>query len=224
MNYRDYTKRNLSSRWDFFYNLSITSWLILVNVIFFILIVILTSQNQTFIEYIALKPDNILQGKYIWTLLTSMFMHGSFGHLFVNMISLMFIGNFVERIIGRKRFFYFYLLSGLIAGLFFVFLALIFKTELDISAVGASGAIFGLGGLLMILTPKLPVLVFFIIPMPMWIAMLFLLGVLWILSLIAGLPIGNTAHLGGLLAGVVYGLYLKNKYKKKVIMLNRTFR
>lgn len=224
MNYRRYTRKNLKPGFfDFFYNLSITNWIIFINVVFFIFALILFSYNSELIDYVALKPANILGLKNIWTLLTSMFMHGNFSHLFVNMISLMFIGNFVEKVIGRKRFFWFYMISGLVAGLFFVSLAFIFKTELDIYAVGASGAIFGLGGLLMILTPKLPVLVFFIIPMPMWAAMLFLLFGLWIISSIAGLPIGNTAHLGGLVVGVIFGLYLRNKYKRKVSMLNRMF-
>ncbi|MBU1136003.1 MAG: rhomboid family intramembrane serine protease [Nanoarchaeota archaeon] len=224
LNYRRYTRKNLKPGFfDFFYNLSITNWIIFINVVFFIFALILFSYNSELIDYVALKPANILGLKNIWTLLTSMFMHGNFSHLFVNMISLMFIGNFVEKVIGRKRFFWFYMISGLVAGLFFVSLAFIFKTELDIYAVGASGAIFGLGGLLMILTPKLPVLVFFIIPMPMWAAMLFLLFGLWIISSIAGLPIGNTAHLGGLVVGVIFGLYLRNKYKRKVSMLNRMF-
>jgi len=207
-----------------FSNLSVTNWIILANIAVFIVVSLVVAQNQNFLDYIALKPSNILQGRNLWTLLTNMFMHGSFSHIFVNMISLLFIGNFVEKIIGRKRYFLFYIVSGLVAGLFFVFLSLIFKSDLNIYAVGASGAIFGIGGLLMILTPRLPVLVFFIIPMPMWIAMIFLLGVLWVLSYAAGLPIGNTAHLGGLLAGVIYGLYLKSKYKRKVMALNRMFR
>ncbi len=226
MRYRRYTKRHLKPNLFayFFSNLSITNWIILVNIIFFFFAFLLLAQNQSFLDYIALKPSNILQGKKLWTILTSMFMHGSFSHLFVNMISLMFIGNFVEQIIGRKRFFWFYMLSGLVAGLAFVFLALIFSNELNIYAVGASGAIFGLGGLLMILTPRLPVLLFFVIPMPMWLAMLFLLFGLWIISFFAGLPIGNTAHLGGLICGLVFGLYLRKKYKKKVMVLNRMFR
>jgi hypothetical protein len=208
---------------NFFNNLTITSWIILINIVVFIIVSLLVVQNQNFLDYIALKPSNILQGRNLWTLLTNMFMHGSFSHIFVNMISLFFIGNFVERIIGRKRYFWFYIVSGLAASLFFVFLSLIFRIDLDVYAVGASGAIFGIGGLLMILTPRLPVLVFFIIPMPMWLAMIFLLAVLWVLSFVAGLPIGNTAHLGGLLAGIVYGLYLKSKYKRKVMALNRMF-
>ena len=223
MKCRRYTRRNLR-RTGFFSNLSVTNWIILINVVLFFIIFPIMVSKEWFIDYVALKPANILQGKNLWTLLTSMFMHGGFSHLFVNMISLMFIGNFVEKIIGRKRYLWFYLVSGLVASLAFVFLALIFKAELNIYAVGASGAIFALGGLLMILTPKLPVLVFFIIPMPMWIAMLFLLFGLWILSFAAGLPIGNTAHFGGLVAGVIFGVYLRQKYRRKVAMLNRMFR
>jgi len=210
-------------RKGFFSSLSATNWIILINVIVFVVVSLLVLQNSNFLDYVALKPSNILQGKNLWTLVTSVFMHGSFTHIFVNMLSLAFIGNFVEKIIGRKRFFWFYLISGIIASLIFVLLALIFSSEMNVYAVGASGAIFALGGLLMILTPKLPVLVFFIVPMPMWIAMIFLLGVLWIISLLAGIPIGNTAHLGGLLTGIIYGLYLKNKYKRKVMVLNRMF-
>jgi membrane associated rhomboid family serine protease len=238
MNHRRYTKRNLRRSFlsRFFGNLSITNWIILINVLIYIILTMtfplvkVEVGGQTGLgfhpfvqENVALSYDNIMGGR-IWTLLTSMFMHGSPTHLFVNMISLMFIGNFVERIIGRKRFTWFYLLSGIIAGLFFILFAILFQRDLAVGAVGASGAIFALGGLLAILTPKLPVLVFFIIPMPMWMAMLFLLFVLWGLSTWAGLPIGNTAHLGGLLAGVVFGIYLKKKYKKKVEMLNRMFR
>jgi len=225
MHYQKYTKRNLKKNkvLDFFGNFNVTRWIILANVVFFILAYIIAYFYPSIIEYIALKPANILAGKKIWTLLTSMFMHGGIGHLLVNMISLMFIGNFVERIIGRKRFFWFYMISGIISGLFFVVLAWIFNSGLDTYAVGASGAIFALGGLLMILTPRLPVLVFFIIPLPMWIAMLFMLFALWVVSFGFNLPIGNVAHLGGLLSGIVFGLYLKYKYRKKVELLNKYF-
>ena len=213
---------------DFLLNLSLTNWLILINIFFFVVALFFGAFSspvceETICKYLALNPFNILQGKYLWTLITSMFMHGSFAHLFVNMVSLMFIGNFVEKIIGRKRFFWFYLISGVVASLFFVMLSFLFGINTEVFAVGASGAIFALGGLLMILTPRLTVLVFFVIPLPMYLAMLFLLVSLWLISFLAGLPIGNTAHLGGLLAGVVYGLYLKRKYRKKVMLLNRYF-
>jgi len=233
-NLRIYTKRRIGGGFGgFFRKYKITNWLIIINVIFFIVTTILSlifGFDQIF-YYLALQANNFFLG-FIWTLLTSMFMHGNLTHLLVNMVSLFFIGNFIENLIGRKRFLWFYLLSGLFAGLFFVFLAyffgnsnigsLIFGSP-EIFAVGASGAIFGLGGLLAVLTPKLKVYVFFILPMPMWIAMIFLLGVLWIASISAGLPFGNTAHLGGLLVGLFYGIYLKKKYKRKTKLISKYF-
>jgi len=204
-------------------NLNITLYLIIINAVVFVAASLILSQNPEFIKYLAIQPLAISQLKNLWTIITSMFMHANLTHLLVNMISLMFIGSFVERIIGRKRFVWFYIISGIIAGLFFVGISLALNSNVETFAVGASGALFALGGLLAILTPKLRVLVFFIIPMPMWIAMIFLLGVLWILSLTAGLPIGNLAHLGGLLCGLVYGIYLRKKYPRKTKRLSKFF-
>jgi len=164
-----------------------------------------------------------LAGHNLWTFFTSMFMHAGFGHLLVNMISLMFIGNFVEKLIGKKRFLGLYFVGGLFAGVLFVLIAFFTGIDFNVYAVGASGAIFALGGLLAVLTPKLPVLVFFVIPMPMWAAMGVLMFGLWALSVAAGLPIGNTAHLGGLIVGLGYGIYLKKKYPRKTKMISQYF-
>lgn len=201
-----------------------TGWIILANVIAFLgFLFLLNYAGEESVNWIALQPANILAGRNIWTFLTSMFMHANITHLLVNMISLMFIGSFVERLIGKKRFLWLYFVGGLFAGLFFVLIAYFTGGDLSVYAVGASGAIFCLGGLLAVLTPRLPVLVFFIIPMPMWLAMIALMGILWILSITAGLPIGNTAHLGGLLVGLSYGFYLKYKYPRKTKMISRYF-
>jgi len=206
------------------FNSSYTLWIIIINVVAFIIgLVILNNYGESEISLIALQPAAVLAGKNLWTFITSMFMHANLTHLFVNMLSLLFIGSFVERLIGKRRFLIFYLASGIIAGLFFVLITFLFSGDMDIYAVGASGAIFGLGGLLAVLTPKLKVLVFFIIPMPMWIAMIFLLGILWLISITSGLAIGNSAHLGGLIAGLAYGFYLKLKYPAKTRMIQRYF-
>jgi len=211
-----------------------TGMIIVVNVIAFILaLVLMNSMDElVVISWIALQPSVVLAGQTLWTFVTSMFMHGGFTHLFVNMISLMFIGNFVEKLIGKKRFIWLYFAGGLFAGILFVVLAGLFgNTVLGAKivgspltyAVGASGAIMALGGLLAVLTPRLPVLVFFIIPMPMWVAMVFLMFGLWALSLGMNLPIGNTAHLGGLIVGVGYGFYLRKKYPRKTKMISKYF-
>jgi len=228
------TRRNLrQGRFTVFLDrLGVTGWLILVNVIVFIFGFIITIINQDNWRYFALQPDLILQGKYLWTFLTSMFMHGGVFHLFVNMFVLFSLGTFCERIIGSKRFFLFYILSGLFAGIAFVLLSGFFgNTSLgsaifgdpSIPGVGASGAIFAIAGLFMILTPKLrfSIIFFPFFSLPAYIMIPLVLFATWLVSAGTGLPIGNTAHFGGFLAGITYGIYLRKKYRRKVRTLNR---
>jgi len=218
--YQIYPKKKKS----FFGGFSVTTNLILINLICFILFSFLISLKIVSIDSIAIKPLNIFQGEYLWSFLTSMFMHGGFFHIFANMFSLFFIGSLVERILGAKRYLYFYLVAGLLAGLFFVLSSLVFTADINTYAVGASGALFGLIGLLMLLTPNLSVYIMFIpIPIKMKYAAPGILIVLWIISVTGDVPIGNTAHLGGLISGLLYGFYIKNKYRNKAKYINRHF-
>jgi len=211
-------KRNLLAMF------SVNTWIILVNVILFAVFGFLLGFEKITLDSIAIKPSNILAGKYLWTFFTSMFMHAGFFHLFANMFSMIFIGNLVQKIIGQKRFFYFYMIAGLFAGLLFVLSGLIFSSDMNTYAVGASGALFGLVGFLMIITPNLPVYIMFIpIPIKMKYAAPGILVVLWLVSIAGNVPIGNTAHLGGLIAGLIYGFYLKNKYKNKTKAIGKYF-
>lgn len=219
--YQIYPKRKRS----FFSSLSVNTILILINLVAFILFTILISINPKFLDFVAIKPSNIFQGIYIWTFVTSIFMHGGFFHIFANMLSLFFIGSLVEKVLGSKRYLRFYLGAGLFAGLFFVLSSFIFQgSDFNTYAVGASGAIFGLIGLLMLLTPNLPVYIMFIpIPVKMKYAAPGILIVLWLISKAGGIPIGNTAHLGGFLVGIIYGFYLRKKFPNKVRTLGRHF-
>lgn len=204
--------------------LNINLIFVLINVVLFVLFTILIYSNPKFLDYIALKPSSILQGKYLWTFLTSMFMHGGFFHLFVNMFSLLFVGNLVQKILGVRRYVYFYLISGLFAGALFVFSGLILPADLQTYAVGASGALFGLIGLLMLITPNLPVYIMFIpIPIKLKFAAPIMLILLWLISILGDVPIGNIAHLGGLLIGLSYGFYLRRKYKNKTRLISKHF-
>lgn len=223
----------------FRFNISMTLLLIIINIVFFLIQLIIdysTSSSASpgfFTRTFGLMPSDILQGKNLWALFTNMFLHGGFFHLAANMISLMFVGSFLEKLIGKKKFMFIYLISGIVASLFFVFLSLTFGSS-DFGArifgspgalaVGASGAIFGLSAVLMILTPKVKVYIMFIpIAMPLWLGMLIMLFGLWILSAGIGLPVGNSAHLGGFLTGMLYGIYLRRKYKRKVRVLDKYF-
>lgn len=129
-----------------FYNLNkrnsvlkLTTVIILINVIVFAIIYPLLVLGKIPLDYIALNPTNSLNPLFLFTFITSMFMHGSIFHLFVNMLSLFFLGSLIETIIGKKRFLWFYLISGIFAGIFFVGLSFLFKSGLDSFAVGASG-------------------------------------------------------------------------------------
>jgi len=205
--------------------LSVTLILLIVNVVVFLFLVLAVNLGlfpEGFIERnVAISLENIEELR-LWTFFTSMFMHEGLFHLFANMFSLLFLGSFVERIIGRKRFFNFYLIAGLLGSVFYIVTELIFPS--GFGAVGASGAIFGVAGLMVVLTPNIPLYVMFIpIPIKAKYAVPGILLILWMVSIGGNVPIGNTAHLGGLIAGLGYGFYLRNKYKRKVKLIGRHF-
>jgi membrane associated rhomboid family serine protease len=214
--------------------MSATAWIIWINVIVFFVILFSLYGNQNRIAYFALNPLMIFQGKYLWTLVVHMFSHVLPAHLFVNMFALLSLGRLSERIIGKKRFIWFYLISGLFAGFISILLSTLFGYGLgerifgapNTFMLGASGAIFAIAGLFVILLPRLK---FSIIFLPFWSFPAYkiipaILIIMWALSISIGLPIGNTAHLGGFIAGLFYGLYLKKKYKRKVLMIQSYFK
>ncbi len=214
---------------------STIAWLIAITILTSIIGLVIFWFFPEYADYIALKPSNIMQGKYLWTIITHMFVHGGIGHLLINMFVLFSLGSLCERIIGRKRFIWFYLLSGIFAGLLSVFLAAQFgDTALgsrifgspDISMVGASGAIFAIAGLYVMLLPRLKFMIIFLpfFSLPAYVMVPLVLFVVWIISVIGDWPIGNVAHFGGFLAGIIYGFYLRTKYSRKVAKLQGMFR
>jgi len=221
-------------RKNFFERWSMTTLLIVFTSILSLISFIILAIKPDWIDYLALMPLNILQGKSLWTLITHIFVHGGLAHLLINMFALFSIGNLCEKIVGRKRFLWFYILSGIFAGITAVILSGFFGTGIgerlfgnpDTFMVGASGAIFAIAGLFVILLPKIRFGIIFIpiFSLPAYIMIPLVLVLTWIATYAAGLPIGNTAHLGGFLAGIIYGLYLRRKYKKKVLLLQRYFR
>lgn len=213
---------------------SVTLWLIIINSVLFVLFLFLIQLKIISIDSIAIKPSNILAGKYLWTFITSMFMHGGFAHLFINMFVLFSLGGAMERILGRKRFLWFYLISGIVAGGVFVLLSGFFgSTKLGeiifgspmFSAVGASGAIFAIAGLFMVLVPRarFSIIFFPFFSLPGYIMIPLALILTWVVSVAFGFSVGNTAHLGGFLSGMVYGVYLKKKFPNKTKQISRHF-
>ena len=140
-----------------------------------------------------------------WTLVTSMFLHLGVWHLLTNMLALFFFGRYLSRLVGTRRFLVVYFLGGICAGIFH----LLFASPYTI-AIGASGAIFALGGTLAIMRPNLKVIIFPIpIPMPLWAA---IIGGFLVLSLVPG--VAWQAHLGGLLFGLLSGFILRRRERR----------
>src|SRR3954469_11371864 len=103
------------------------------------------------IEIPGLQPTPV--SVYI-TLLTSMFMHGGFAHLFGNMLFLWIFGDNLENRLGHWRYLIFYLVCGLLASLAHVFSTVAFGGNPLIPSLGASGAISGVLGGYILLYPS----------------------------------------------------------------------
>jgi rhomboid protease GluP len=143
----------------------------------------------------ALVPAAVAEGQ-VWLLLTSMFLHSGFIHLALNMLSLYFLGSFVEQAFGKGRFLALYLASGLAGGIAYLYFA-----SFDELAVGASGAIFGLLGGVLGYSLRSGT---FSWQNPLIRQLLILTA----LNLYFGFSvpnISNTAHIGGLVGGVAFG-------------------
>ena len=158
---------------------------------------------------IDLEPTPI--SVYI-TLLTSMFMHGGFAHLFGNMLFLWIFGDNVEDDLGHGRYLGFYLITGLIASLAHVFTTIAFDGNPYIPSLGASGAISGVLGGYLVLHPHRRVRVLLIrilTEVPAYVAV----GLWFVFQLISGLGmlgggsqaggVAYAAHIGGFIAGLV---------------------
>jgi len=187
--YSNYKRNNLNALWA----------ILGANVVVFIIdLVVYNYVSRDFSNYLALDRDWVWSRP--WTLVTTMFMHSSIMHIFVNMISLYFLGSGVLVLIGQNKFLLVYFLGGIAGSFLFILLS-------PQTAVGASGAVFALGGVLAVMRPKLKVVVFPIpAPLPIWAVIIF--GFL-IISFFPG--IAWQAHLGGLLVGLAFGFYFRRK-------------
>lgn len=154
------------------------------------------------------------------TLITSMFMHGGWGHLLGNMLYLFIFGDNLEHRLGKSRFLLFYLLTGVIASLSHVFSTFLLQQSSVIPSLGASGAISGVLGGYMLLFPKLKVKALFlyqVVVIPAALA----LGVWIAFQIVSGMLSGGgggvayAAHIGGFIAG----LLLIKVFDKKTVLV-----
>lgn len=193
--------------------------LLIANVFIFIIQALFPSIN-------ALSLNSASWLSEPWTLLTAMFLHGGFAHLLFNMYALFIFGPLIENKIGRNRFLWLYFGSGILASLGFIaYRELIIGVSA--SALGASGAIMGILGMVIILFPNMKVLFFFIVPMSMRTAGIIFAAIDLFGAFNPTSGIANVAHLVGLGSGLLYGLYLRKKgqqFQKEFLRRGRSYR
>ena len=184
-----------SSGWSNPFGFALTPWvkrLLVINGVVFLI----TLAFSGLLPYLAFTPAEVLREP--WTPLTYMFVHGSFWHLFFNMIGLFFFGPPLEERWGSTEFLKFFLICGF-GG------ALLSLLSPGVAIVGASGAVFGVMLAYALYWPDNPIYIWGILPVKAkW-----LIGFLVVFTLFSGVfgrgaGVAHLAHLGGFAAAFLY--------------------
>ncbi len=201
----------------------VTYLIIAINVIVFIYEVIRSAQGEIegIIYAYALIPRYIVEGVHLYTLFTSMFLHGGVMHLFGNMLYLHIFGNNIEDIMGHRRFLVFYLASGLAASMLQIYV----DPSSAIPNLGASGAIAGVLGAYLVRFPRARVhTVIFLGYFIRWITLpaVVVLGFWFVIQMFSGIGslaysspdsggVAFFAHIGGFIAGMILVFFFRER-------------
>jgi len=178
--------------------------LIIVNVTMFILLQFLPA----LIALLGLVPAAIIQQGWIWQVFTYMFLHGTIGHIFFNMLALWMFGTELERLWGTRFFLKYYFATGIAAGVATIAVSLLpfaLTERLYLTAtIGASGAIYGLLLAYGLTFPNRPIYVYFVFPIPAKYFVMIMGGIALVSSIgDSGGGVAHVTHLWGLLAGFI---------------------
>ena len=151
--------------------------------------------------YFGLVPVLVWKKYFLWQLVTYIFLHGGFSHIFFNLLALFMFGGELENYWGSRKFLFYFFFCGVGAGICTV----IFSPYQFVPTIGASGAIYGLLLAFGWLFPNRPILIYFLLPIPAkYFVIIF--GLIEFFSSMggAGGGVAHLTHLGGLLFGLLY--------------------
>ncbi len=181
--------------------------IIVANLFVYVLIFILGIVSPSLADRIFLALALPMPQYFVtqpWTIITSMFLHTSFWHIFANMITLYFFGSAFNGLVGNKRFLLVYFSGGIVGNISMLLLAGFAPYYV---ALGASGAVFALAGGLVVLRPRMAVMIFPIpLPIPLFVAVI---GGFLLLSFMPS--VAWQAHLGGLIVGLLAGYIFRRR-------------
>jgi membrane associated rhomboid family serine protease len=176
----------------------------------------------------VMVPAEVVQGKNLYTLFTSLFLHADIFHIGGNMLYLYIFGDNIEDFLGHLRFLLFYFVCGLVADLAHI-LSITSSAGLQIPTLGASGAISGVMGAYILLYPRsrIQTLTLTFVITVVSIPAVFFLGFWFILQLLytwlgMGGNVAYWAHIGGFVAGIALGWIAKRMRKPERAMPHYT--
>jgi membrane associated rhomboid family serine protease len=187
-------------------------WLIGINVVLFVAQVVSHDKGPfDLTQLLGLIPGDVFPYR-VYTLITYAFLHGGVSHLLFNMVTLFFFGGDLDLFLGRIRFLVLYFGSALTGGLASeLFLRGNFSGRPTL-VIGASGALYGLLAAYALYFPQTEVLLWFVVPMKIWVLVLIWVGVSLLFS-IASPSAGGVAHLAHLGGAVFAFLYVKRVWR-----------
>lgn len=177
--------------------------------------------TRFWLDYFGLSAAGLISG-HIWQPVTYLFLHGGLGHIFFNLLYLAMFGASLEHTWGSKRFYTYFFICGISAGIVDVLVhtaVFFFRhgdfSSLTIPTIGASGAIYGVLLAVAVIMPHRQV---WLIPLPVTVSMrifVIAMGAIEFFGTIGstGDGISHVCHLGGMLGGYIYlrrGSFLYN--------------
>lgn len=192
----------------------VTILIILVNVVVFVLEL---TYGDPFVQKWAAVPNDIVSGHHWVTILTAMFMHGSWMHIIGNMVFLWAFGPEIEDAMGPFRYLIFYIVGGIIA-----MMAQVAATpHSSVPNLGASGAIAAVMGAFIVTYPRdriKSILMIFIFFQVRFIPAALLIGFWFVIQLFNAGQVANVqsggvaylAHVGGFIFGAVTARLFEN--------------
>src|SRR5437899_7008444 len=184
-----------------------TASIIAVNALMFVIELV---GGDTFVTTWSLHPADIVAGRHLITILTSMFMHGSWSHILGNMVFLWAFGPEIEDLMGRRKYLVFYLLGGLAA----TAAQVAADPHSTVPNLGASGAIAAVMGAFLVTYPRdriKSLLLIFIFVKATFIPAALLIGVWFLIQMVHAGQVAQVqtagvaylAHVGGFIFGAV---------------------
>ena len=157
-------------------------------------------------KLLELDPWIFVSNWRIWQVVTYGFVHSpdDVGHILFNMLFLWFLGRDVEAIYGKSRFLAFYLSTIVISGLVGTYTEAFLNGGVGRPLIGASGGVAGVVALSIFHYPRRTILLWFIIPVPIWVLGVGYLAMDFIGTFDATSNVAHSAHLAGAACGWLY--------------------